>query len=185
MSTHKKSFRHLEEILDKYRRERRSNKKRRWFGFSAYVNRLLREPIEYPRLRSSDIRFIRETQCELREAVESNDISADQLEDYASLLNGHQSALDERSRSLAFIPLVLIAIVALAAAMGAVVDGSDSLVGAAGTDVALPGAIAILLGVVVVFALVERVQIQGWTPTYHEFLLLVEREAKRMRHRDS
>lgn len=185
MSTHKKSFRHLEEILDRYRRERRSNKKRRWFGLAACVKRLLREPVEYPRLRSSDIEFFREIQCELRELIESNGISADQLEDYAALLNGHQSALDERSRSLAFLPLVLIAIAALAAAVGAFVDGSDSLVGAAGTDVVLPAVVAVVSAVVVVVALAERVQIQGWTPTYHEFLLLVEREASRMRLRDS
>ena len=185
MSTHKKSFRHLEVILDRYRTERRSNKKRRWFGVAALVKRLLREPIEYPRLRSSDIAFFRETQCELRELIESNGISADQLEDYATLLNGHQSALEERSRSLGFIPLMLIAIVALAATVGVFADGSDTLVSTAGTDVVVPAVVAVLSAVVVVVALVERVQIQGWVPTYHEFLLLVEREARRMRHRDS
>lgn len=184
MSTHKKSFRHLEEVLDRYRKERRSNKKRRWFGFAALMRRYLRESREDPRLRSSDIAFLQEIQCELREVIESNGIYAAHIEDYTALLHGHQSALDERSRSLAFIPVMLLAITGLAAAAGILADGADSIVASDGTSVILPAA-ALLSAVMVVLALVERVQIQGWIPIYHEFRLLLEREARRAGRRDS
>ena len=185
MSTQPDSIRHLEAGLNRYREARRSDKKRGLFGLTPWLQRLIRESKEYPRLRASDTAFLYGAQCELREVIDLKGISVDELEDYAVLLTGHQSALDERSRSLAFIPLMLVALAALAAAAGTFTTSSDSLAGCACTAVALPASVAFLVAMMIVLALVERVQIQGWTPIYHEYLLLVEREARRMRRGDA
>ena len=101
------------------------------------------------------------------------------------LLSGHKSALDERSRSLAFIRPLLIALLAFVAAVGFYVDGPDLLEDMSKTEVLAPALAVAASTLVVCLALAERVQIQGWTPTYHEFLLLIEREVKRMRNRGS
>ena len=174
--TQQQSFRHLDGFLDRFRTERRENKKNGWFTLSSLLKRWCSEAVEYPRLRRSDMEFFRRKWCDLHNLIESTAIPADHLEDYTVALRGHLGAVTDRSRILTIIAPFSAALLALFSVGGALVF-TDSW------QNSFSAAILLFLATMVLLATGERGQMLAAASPDHEFLLLLDREISRIRHR--